>query len=174
MNSLITIREADPTGPDAPVISALLRAYLQQTEREKRVHAGEDAPENLDVTVLPEKYQREVDQPAVALANSRILLAEKLGRPVGIVVLHPGDGATVPGGDATDTEIKRLWVSPEHRGGVGRALLDSALSEVHGAALLSVWDWRHDAIGLYKRLGFVSIPSRDGRPRLEWLRRAAR
>lgn len=65
-------------------------------------------------------------------------------------------------------EIKRLWVDPRARGQrVGSALLDAACYSANSLPMrLTVWDWRDDAIGLYRSRGFVAVPTWDRRPRL--------
>jgi ribosomal protein S18 acetylase RimI-like enzyme len=153
------IRVADLTGADAVEVGSAVRAYLQQTEFEKRQQEGvvpdPDAP-------LPERYLREVDDPSVAYAGHRVLIAQLQDRVVGVVVLSEREGIA---------EIKRLWAVPAARGrGVGSALLDSA---VHAAAesgatevRLSVWDWRQGALRLYESRGFERVPSWDDRERL--------
>ncbi|WP_183086150.1 GNAT family N-acetyltransferase [Mycetocola tolaasinivorans] len=169
LNESISIRFAAENGSDTSAIGALLRAYLEQTEREKHAHGIGDAREHRSDTGLPQKYLPEVTDPAAAFANARILLAQRAGAAVGIVILHQR-GA----GDAsTETEIKRLWVDPRFRGGTGRALLERALAEVTDPAVLSVWEWREGALALYRTLGFETIPSRDARAGLIWLRRPA-
>ncbi|HEY8318534.1 MAG TPA: GNAT family N-acetyltransferase [Amnibacterium sp.] len=71
--------------------------------------------------------------------------------------------------------MKRLWADPARRGlGVGSALLDTVLDRRTGTVRLSVWDWRHDAVRLYKSRGFRRVPSWDPRPRLLCMERIAR
>lgn len=152
------VRPADLAGPDALAVGAAVRAYLQQTESEKSLHVRGAAPD----APLPDRYLREVDDPAAAYAGHRVRVAQLDERIVGVVVLSPRDGGA---------EIKRLWAAPEVRGrGVGSALLDAALSDAAdlGAAevRLSVWDWREGAVRLYESRGFERVPSWDDRERL--------
>jgi GNAT superfamily N-acetyltransferase len=138
-------------------VSELLSAYLMQTEAEKQQHAAEPAGVGAQ---LPERYQREVDDPGQAFATGTLLLARHDGRAIGVLAVVPVD--------ATVIEIKRLWVTPEARGlGAGSALMRAALQEAAGAgrltARLSVWSWRAAALATYGRLGFRTVPSWDAR-----------
>ncbi|MDF2507663.1 MAG: hypothetical protein K0Q52_1522 [Microbacterium sp.] len=153
------IRAADLTGPDAIVVGAAVGAYLQQTELEKRQQTGA-VPD--PAAPLPERYRREVEDPAAAYAGHRVLIAQLADRSVGVVVLSRRDGLA---------EIKRLWAAPEARGlGVGSALLDGAVLEAEALGAtevrLSVWDWRAGAVRLYESRGFERVPSWDDRERL--------
>lgn len=152
------IRTADLRGPDADAVAGLVDAYLHQTEREKSergvaTYAGE----------LPEAYRSEVDDPATAYAECTVLVAEIGHEVVGVVVVK-----TV---DADETEIKRLWASPEVRGrGVGSALLDAAIAAAGGPLRLSVWEWRTPVIRLYESRGLRVVPPWDERRGLVCLR----
>jgi ribosomal protein S18 acetylase RimI-like enzyme len=69
---------------------------------------------------------------------------------------------------AGQSEVKRLWTDPAHRGrGIASALVSAALahSADNGVATvrLSVWKWRTDAIALYERHGFTVTESWDSR-----------
>lgn len=176
----IRIRRADPAGADAPAVAALVETYLRQTEAEKALHlGGREAGTSPEVAAdgeptaadgsLPERYRGEVRHPGEAYAAATVLLAETGGAAVGVVVAQPG-------GDVF--EIKRLWVDPAARGRrVGSLLIDAAIAlagyPVPTRLRLTVWDWRHDAVGLYRRRGFVSVPSWEERPRLLCLERPA-
>jgi ribosomal protein S18 acetylase RimI-like enzyme len=154
------IRTADLEGPDALEVGAAVRAYLQQTEFEKSLQ--EPGPEPDAAAPLPERYVREVVDPAAAYAGHRVRVAQLGGRVVGVVVLSP-QGAVA--------EIKRLWAVPEVRGrGVGSALLDAALRDAEdlgaSAVRLSVWEWREGAVRLYGSRGFERVSSWDDRERL--------
>lgn len=159
------VRTADLTGADAAAVGGLVAAYLLQTEREKAAQLG-GAPFS---GVLPERYRREVDDPAGAYAGAEVLLADAGTGPAGVITVHRA---------GTAWEIKRIWVNPAARGlGVGAALLDAALEFADGAGhdpvRLTVWDWREDAIRLYRRRGFVPVPSWEVRPRLICMERSA-
>lgn len=143
---------------DAAAVSELLRAYHEHTEAEKVAHdLQEFGP-------LAPAYAAEIDAPAFPGAD--VLLAEHDDRVVGMVVLRV---------DGADAEIKRLWVDPAARGmGAGGALLAEAARRASAAGAaslrLSVWDWRHGAIGLYRSRGFVEVPPWEVRERLVCLR----
>ncbi|MCK2241672.1 MULTISPECIES: GNAT family N-acetyltransferase [unclassified Crossiella] len=123
----------------------LLTGYHLATEAEK----GAPAP---DATGLPERYRREVLDPLGSFADGLVLLASTVDEPVGCVVL------------TADGELKRLWVDPGWRGkGVARHLTEAAVQAAGTGVRLSVWDWRTDAIGLYRRLGFREVESWDER-----------
>ncbi|GEC76270.1 GNAT family N-acetyltransferase [Microbacterium maritypicum] len=160
------IRLADLTGPDAIEVGAAVRAYLQQTELEKSLQEHGAAPD--PVPPLPERYLREVEDPAAAYAAHRVRVALLGARVVGVVVLSVRDEVA---------EVKRLWAEPAARGrGVGSALLDAALDDaaVLGAVQvrLSVWDWRDGPVRLYESRGFERVPSWDDRERLVCMVRA--
>lgn len=125
-----------------------------QTELEKTLHLGQHS----EPSGLPERYRSEVEDPARAYANAVVYLAEA-DKPVGVLVLQR-DGAS--------SELKRVWVDPHARGRrVGSALIDAAVrNHAHRPLRLTVWDWRDDAIRLYRASGFVPVASWEDRPRL--------
>lgn len=136
---------------EAPQLGALLAAYHLRTEAEKDAAVA-------DVSGLPSRYRAEVLDPRTAFADDTVLLAMIGVTAAGCVVL------TAPVGG--QTEIKRLWTDPTHRGrGVASALVEAALAEsgVH-TVRLTVWKWRTDAIALYRRFGFATTMSWDDRP----------
>lgn len=149
----IRIRRADLSGPDNDAVSRLVEAYLRQTEAEKVLHLGiaEQGAE------LPERYRAEIDNPARAYENAVVYVAE-LGSLAGVIVLQQ---------NLTASEIKRVWVEPSARGlKVGSALIDAVLSHETRPLRLTVWDWRDDAVRLYRARGFIPVDSWEDRPRL--------
>lgn len=100
-----------------------------------------------EVATLPGRY---------APPHGQLLIArDRHGDAIGCVALRPMT-------DARYCEMKRLFVAPEGRGlGLGRALAEAILAE--GARLgyaelrLDTLPSMQDAIGLYRKLGFVSI-----------------
>lgn len=143
---------------DAAAVSGLLHAYHERTEAEKVAHGLQE------FGPLASAYAAEIDAPV--FPGSDVLLAEADNRVIGMVVLR------VHGSDA---EIKRLWVDPAVRGvGTGSALIAEAARRATAAGAaslrLSVWDWRHDALGLYRSRGFVEVASWEMRERLVCLR----
>lgn len=155
---LVTVREADLSGPDARVAGELIRAYLVQTEREILSHLG------TGTAVLSEAHEREVADLGGAYAGAAVLLAEVDGVPSGVVVIR-----------TSESELKRFWTAPGARGlGVGSALLDAAIASCPGDARLSVWEWRAPALRLYESRGFVRVDSWEDRAGLVCMvRRAA-
>ncbi len=163
MSGETRVREADLTGPDAESVRGLVEAYLVQTEREKAERAGGEADSRAE---LPERYRREVDDPARAYANATALLAELDGATVGVIVVQR---------NPTTLEIKRVWVDPSARGRrVGSSLLDAALAQHDLPVRLTVWEWREDALRLYRARGFVPVPSWDARAGLVCMERPQR
>jgi ribosomal protein S18 acetylase RimI-like enzyme len=150
----VHIRSADLAGFDATVVSRLVKEYLLLTEHEKAHRLGTP----FTGSDLPQRYVEEVEDPARAYETANVLLAELDDSPVGVVVVQQvGDGL----------EVKRLWVDPRARGqGVGSALLGAACGAQSLPIRLTVWDWRDDAIRLYRSRGFVVVPTWDDRPRL--------
>ncbi|GAA2572277.1 GNAT family N-acetyltransferase [Microbacterium binotii] len=143
---------------DAAAVSELLRAYHEHTEAEKIAHGLQE------FGPLAPAYAAEIAAPA--FPGSDVLLAERDRRIVGMVVVRV---------DGADAEIKRLWVDPAVRGaGAGGALLAEAARRATAAGAaslrLSVWDWRRDALGLYRSRGFVEVASWETRERLVCLR----
>jgi len=137
--------------PDATAVGVLVGAYLRQTETEK-VQRG------LAAETFAERYAQEIDDPATAFADRRVLLATIDGAEVGLVV-----ASTDPRG----TDLSRLWTDPLARGrGVGSALLSAAVAEAARPVRLSVWEWREPALRMYRAAGFEDVPSWDERPGL--------
>lgn len=157
------MRDAELGGTDAVAVSDLVRAYLGQTEREKREHGPHADMSSIED--LPRRYEIEVREPAVSYAGCVALLAEIDGRPAGVVIVKV---------DGAEAEITRLWADPAFRGrGVGSSLLDAAISATDGPVRLTVWEWRSAAIGLYSSRGFDRVPSWDERPGLVCMVRPA-
>jgi ribosomal protein S18 acetylase RimI-like enzyme len=141
-----------------PELTGLLTAYHLATEAEKGTPVASPAD-------LPDRYRAEVLDPATTFADDVVLLALRDTTAVGCVVV------TSP--SAAEVELKRLWVDAGHRGqGVAGALVRAALADAGTRPVrLSVWQWRADAIALYRRLGFVECEPWDPRPGLLCLRR---
>lgn len=182
----VAVRAVDRMDPVWVAVSGLLRDYHLQTEHEKALHgvtAGEVTAGGVTaggVTAgavvaggaagagLPARYRVEVDDPAEAFAGAAVAVAEGDVGAVGVVVLQPS---------GRDVELKRLWVAPAgRRRGVAAALMTYASEYAERAEAdglrLSVWDWRSDALALYRSQGFTVEPSWESRERLVCLRRA--
>jgi len=160
--NVIKVRLADLAGHDGVVVGQLVEAYLTRTEVEKAAHLGVvDTGDG-----LPERYRHEVADPLGAYENAVVFLSELDGVPVGVVVVQQGVGVR---------EIKRVWVDPSARGRrVGSALIDAALADQNLPVRLTVWEWRSDALNLYRNRGFVPVTSWDDQKGLICMERSAR
>ena len=172
----VAVRAVDRMDPVWVAVSGLLRDYHLQTEHEKALHgvtaggvtAGGVTAGGVAGAALPARYRVEVDDPAEAFAGADVAVAEDDVGAVGVVVLQPS---------GRDVELKRLWVAPAgRRRGVAAALMTYASEHAERAEAdglrLSVWDWRSDALALYRSQGFTVEPSWESRERLVCLRRA--
>lgn len=88
--------------------------------------------------------------------RTEFLLALVDGKPAGCVGIHPLD--------QTRAEIKRLYVTPTHRGnGVARALISelerSAAGMGYQELLLETGTKQPEAIALYQSMGYHPIPA---------------
>jgi putative acetyltransferase len=147
---------------DREDFTALLTDYHLQTEAEK----GNPVT---SVDELPEKYRFELADAPTAFLRDMVLIARYEGHPAGCLVIAPRADQRL--------EIKRLWTDPDHRGRrIATSLLEEAYahaSRVDAEAIqLSVWEWRADAIALYRKAGFVETSSWDDRDRLICMIRA--
>ncbi|WP_395245420.1 GNAT family N-acetyltransferase [Agromyces sp. MMS24-K17] len=148
------VRRADLAGPDAATVGELVAAYLEQTLLEESAHTGVPIADG----GLPERYRGEVDDPARAYERATVLLGGLGETPLAMAVVWRAERYR---------EIKRVWVDPLARGRrIGSALIRAALDGADAPTRLTVWDWREDAIRLYRRHGFVPMPSWESRPRL--------
>jgi len=84
----------------------------------------------------------------------RAIVADSAGQPVGFALffVNYSTAITQPG-----LYLEDLFVLPEYRGGVGKALLSRlaqiALEQGCGRLEWSVLDWNEPAIGFYRRIG---------------------
>ncbi|WP_258039123.1 N-acetyltransferase [Microbacterium sp. Ru50] len=166
-SNTVVVRAVDRMDADRAAVSGLLRDYHLQTEHEKAQHGAVD---RLAGAELPARYQAEIDDPASAFAGAVVVVAEGHDGVVGMVALQRS---------GRDVEVKRLWVAPAgRRRGVAAALMAYAREHAERADAeglrLSVWDWRADALALYRSQGFTIEPSWESRARLICLRRALR
>ena len=108
-------------------------------------------------------YDHEVDHPEekYGLPGGRLYIARMEGEPAGCVALRPLDERRC--------EMKRLYVRPAYRerglgGQLIQRVIDDARSIGYECLLLDTLPFLTDAIGMYRRRGFVDIPSYNGSP----------
>jgi len=133
---------APASARDIPDVARLFAAYERHIGVDLSYQGFAD-----EVSTLPGKYAPPLGQLLIA--------RDRAGRAIGCAALRPMS-------DTRFCEMKRLFVAPEGRGlGLGRALAEAILAE--GARLgyaelrLDTLPSMQDAIGLYRKLGFVSI-----------------
>lgn len=144
----------------------LLGEYHRRTEHEKLLGRAPRPDEAAPTITLPDRYRAEITDPGTAFASDEILLAVESDEVLGCVVLT----------DGPSPELKRLWVDPRaRRRGVAGTLLEAATAVARErgdeTVRLSVWHWRSAAVALYRRTGFVAVPSWDDRPGLDCFER---
>ena len=127
---------------DIPDVARLFAAYERHIGVDLSYQGFAD-----EIAALPGKY--------VPPQGQLLIARDRDAKAIGCVGLRPMRVAHC-------CEMKRLFVAPEGRGlGLGRALAEAVLAE--GARLgytelrLDTLPSMHDAIGLYRKLGFVSI-----------------
>jgi ribosomal protein S18 acetylase RimI-like enzyme len=128
--------------------SELIFAYIAATQTEIA------RPVPSSPADLPLPLRTECDDPRTAYPPpGTILIADRAAHPIGCVALRQ----TGP----TAAEVKRLYVHPGHRGGVGRALVQRLHQHAaeHGLhhLVLDVLGTRRHAIELYRSLGYTEI-----------------
>ena len=123
---------------DLDAARRLFRAYVDELDFDLDFQGFED-----EMEALPGPY---------AAPEGTILLAEVQGTAVGVVAVKPLDEEGV-------CEMKRLYVSPSHRGnGIGRALGEAILDIAHDLGYdvmrLDTVASMTPARALYRSLGF--------------------
>jgi len=127
---------------DLDEIAQLFRAYEAHIDVDLSYQGFAD-----ELATLPGKY---------ALPRGQLLIARNAdGAAIGCVALRPVDA---PG----CCEMKRLFVSQQGRGlGLGRALAEAVIAEAaklgYAELRLDTLPTMHEAIALYRKLGFVPI-----------------
>jgi GNAT superfamily N-acetyltransferase len=120
-----------------------------------------------------ELYRDNIVGTLARMAPADEVVAEREGRLVGSVLLHPaGSVLTGPRGESillALPEVRLLAVAPEARGlGVGRALMDECIRRARAAGApaltLHTTDMMRVAMALYQRMGFERAPALDLRP----------
>ncbi len=96
-----------------------------------------------------------LDSDEVAAGRGAFFVAYRGEQPVGCGAVRVRDDGSA--------EIKRMYVAPEERGGgVGKAILAVLEGEARrlgaGRLVLETGVRQQEAIGLYRRAGFVEIP----------------
>lgn len=129
----LVIERESPRQPEAAALVAALDAYLKE-------RYADDACHLLDIESL-------------AADDVRFFLARRDGAAVGCAALRVD-----PSGYG---EVKRMFVSPQARGGrIGDALLDrlaeQARAEGLSALLLETGIHQPEAVALYRKAGFVT------------------
>ncbi len=131
---------AAATAADAPEVSALVNAaYGPYVER-------------IGMTPRPM-----TDNYAEVIRNSRVTVAESVGRIAGVIVLATTDEGFV---------IDNVAVHPAHRGkGLGKVLLEFAEAEARRAGFDSIYLYTHEKMTenlvLYSRIGYVEYDRRS-------------
>lgn len=126
------------------------------------VHAFLAASEAYASALYPAESNHFVDVATLVQPNVVFLVARGAGRALGC-------GAIVKADDGT-AEIKRMWVAPEARGlKLGQRLLDALIEAARADGVsklqLETGISQPEALGLYRRAGFVEIgPFRDYQP----------
>jgi ribosomal protein S18 acetylase RimI-like enzyme len=148
----VSVVDAFAAARQADAIS-LVFEYMAATQAET------GHPHPTDINQLPEVLRRECHNPVrVYRPPGTLLLAYRGQHPIGCVGLAPRP----PAGTA---EVKRLYVRPAHRGGIGRILMDHA--HQHAAqrhftrVVLDVLPTRTAVISFYRRLGYTDTEPHD-------------
>jgi putative acetyltransferase len=105
--------------------------------------------------LYPAESNHMMDVATLTRPNVHFLVARRGGGAIGC-------GAIVEAGDGS-AEVKRMWVLPEARGfKAGEALLAAleAAARAKGIQILRLETgiWQPEAIGLYRKFGFIEIP----------------
>lgn len=145
------MRDAE-SGDDLDDVRLLFRAFVGWHARRQAQNLGLVAAYFDD-----ESWEAELDGLPGAYAASEggaLLLAGLDGRPVGCVALRQLDDASA--------EMKRMYVDDAGRGrGVGRALGEAVVQRArdlgYSSVLLDTSVEQHEAIGLYRSLGFEQV-----------------
>lgn len=132
-----TLHRAD-SASDLDAARRLFRTYVDELDFDLDFQGFE-----AEMEALPDPY---------AAPNGAILLAEVDGTAVGVVAVKPLDEAGI-------CEMKRLYVSPSHRGnGIGRALGEAILKVArdlgYDVMRLDTVASMTPARALYRSLGF--------------------
>ena len=106
---------------------------------------------------VDERDRRQFDDPVATYVDpgGAILIADLGGRAIGCVAIVPRDGQA--------WELSKMAVSPDSRGrGVGRKLLEAAISHARGSGARSIFLGSSTklaaAVGLYEAFGFRHVP----------------
>lgn len=157
-----------PKGHRERLLAAI--AEVERSLRATLVGIAVEDPRHPDVVRLFARYASELDamfSGGFDAAKSISADPEELTPPAGYCVVARLRGRPIGCGalklhGAEPAELKRMWVDPDSRGlGVGRRLLESleALARENGVRVLHLETNRNlgEAIGLYRRAGFVEV-----------------
>ncbi len=120
------------------------------------------------VSRLGEPPRPMTDDYAEIVRTHRVIVAERGGKVLGLVVLGVGDEGFF---------VDNVAVDPSHRGiGVGKALLEHAERAARDAGFDSIYLYTHERmvenLTLYTRIGYVEYERRSfGEARLVYLRK---
>ncbi|MFI7679696.1 GNAT family N-acetyltransferase [Actinophytocola sp. NPDC049390] len=153
--ALVGIVNAFATPATVKAAADLVFEYLAVT----RVETGWREPATVDD--LPPALRRELRELAqVYRPPGGLWVAYRAGKPAGCVGLVSRGLGTA--------EVKRLYVRPAHRGGIGRLLM--ACAHQHAArnyftrVVVSVEPERTAVVEYYRRLGYTDVEPYDGFP----------
>jgi ribosomal protein S18 acetylase RimI-like enzyme len=145
----VSLRPA--TAADVPSITELVRAaYAHYVPR------------------LGEPPRPMTEDYAEVVRTHRVIVAERSGRIVGLVVLGTSDEGFF---------VDNVAVDPSHQGtGVGKALLERAESDARSSGFDSIYLFTHERmtenLSLYSRIGYVEYDRRlHGGSRIVYLRK---
>jgi GNAT superfamily N-acetyltransferase len=163
---MVTIERLD--GPPAraqAITEQILREYLQWCGERLSAEHGVRF-DDLDGAVATHHREFTQELPHLLGPRGRLVVAHAGAEVVGVGALKPVD--------ATEAEIKRMYVRPQARGqGVGRAVLERLLADAYAigfrVARLETMTFMREAHALYRSLGFQARPSFDGEASLSGL-----
>lgn len=155
MKERISIRQA--TGDDAGLLAELGERTFYDA------FAEQNCPEDL-AAFLQKTYGLQQQSAELADPCSTFLIAEIDQVAVGYTKLFCGEPPTCISMQSSSIEIARFYSAKEYIGrGVGPALMQACLNEVHRGGFqtvwLGVWEKNPRAIAFYRKWGFAPVGS---------------